>query len=170
MDGETRRREILNYIAQSAYPVSGTALAQKFDVSRQVIVQDIALLRATDHEILSTHRGYILQKPKSAVRVIHVCHTDEQMEEELNIVVDFGGTVMDVFVRHQVYGELRASLQISSRLKVRKFLEEIREGRSSPLKDLTCGQHYHTISADSSQTLDAIEEALLEAGFLIPEA
>ncbi len=169
MDGETRRKEILNYIAQSTSPVSGTALAQKFEVSRQVIVQDIALLRATDHEILSTHRGYILQNPQSTVRVIHVCHTDEQMEEELNTVVDFGGTVVDVFIRHQVYGELRASLQISSRLKVRKFLEEIREGKSSPLKDLTSGQHYHTISADSDQTLDAIEKALSETGILVSE-
>ena len=71
---------------------------------------------------------------------------------------------MDVFVRHQVYGELRASLQISSRLRVRQFMEEIREGKSSPLKDLTSGYHYHTVSADSEQTLDAIEEALKRAG------
>lgn len=164
MDGETRRREILNYIEKSAAPVSGAALAREFDVSRQVIVQDIALLRAMDHEILSTHRGYILHGPRNVVRVMAVCHTDEQMEDELNTIVDFGGTVVDVFVRHQVYGELRASLQISSRLRVRQFMEEIREGKSSPLKDLTSGYHYHTVSADSEQTLDAIEEALKRAG------
>ena len=127
-------------------------------------MQDIALLRAMDHEILSTHRGYILHGPRNVVRVMAVCHTDEQMEDELNTIVDFGGTVVDVFVRHQVYGELRASLQISSRLKVRQFMEEIREGKSSPLRDLTSGYHYHTVSADSEQTLDAIEEALKRAG------
>ena len=104
MDGETRRKEILKYISESDKPVSGTKLAELFHVSRQVIVQDIALLRAADCEILSTNRGYICQGTKKFVRVFQVCHTDEKIEEELNAVVDCGGTVIDVFVQHHIYG------------------------------------------------------------------
>lgn len=164
MVGETRRREILKYISDSDRPVSGTKLAEIFQVSRQVIVQDIALLRAADCEILSTNRGYICHGAKKAVRIFSVCHTDERIEEELNAVVDCGGTVVDVFVRHEIYGELRAPLQISSRRQVKQFLEDLKTGKSKPLTNITSGHHCHTISADSEEILDLIEEALESLG------
>ncbi len=164
MVGETRRKEILKYISESDKPVSGTKLAEFFHVSRQVIVQDIALLRAADCEILSTNRGYICQGTKKFVRVFQVCHTDEKIEEELNAVVDCGGTVIDVFVQHHIYGELRASLQISSRRQVKQFVEDIRTGKSRPLTNITSGHHCHTISADSEEVLELIEEAFQKMG------
>lgn len=164
MVGETRRKEILKYISESDAPVSGTKLAELFHVSRQVIVQDIALLRAADSDILSTNRGYICRTPQKHIRIFSVCHTDERIEEELNTVVDFGGTVEDVFVQHEVYGELRAVLHISSRCQVKQFLEDIRTGKSRPLTNLTSGHHCHTISADSEEILDMIEEALKKSG------
>lgn len=166
MDGETRRKAILKYLSDSETPVSGTRLAEAFQVSRQVIVQDIALLRAADCEILSTHKGYLCKDGKEVRRVFAVCHTDEKMEEELNAVADCGGTVIDVFVKHQVYGELRAPLQISSRRQVKQFLEEIKTGKSRPLTNLTSGHHCHTISADSEEILDFIEEQFRKIGIL----
>ena len=166
MAGEERRQEILKYIEESEKPVSGQKLAEIFHVSRQVIVQDIALLRAGDREILSTNRGYVYKDEKKAVRIFRVFHSDEQIEEELNIIVDWGGRAADVFVEHEVYGELRAALNISSRMQVRKFLEEIRSGKSRPLTSLTSGYHCHTVYADSEEILDRIQDSLKKAGIL----
>ena len=158
MSGKERREEILQRITNSKTPVSGAALAKSCEVSRQVIVQDIALIRAA---------GYICSSPVRETRVFEVNHTDEQMQDELNTIVDFGGVVLDVIVRHEVYGELRAELNISSRNKVALFMEEIRQGKSRPLKNITSGEHFHTVSADSAQTLDLIEEELRKKDYLV---
>lgn len=167
MNGEERRQEILTMIQQNPEPISGSSLAKSFAVSRQVIVQDIALLRAAQNDIISTNRGYICKMPVMVRRVIKVNHADTEIEEELNTVVDFGGVVEDVFVRHGVYGQLRAQLSIRSRIQVRALVEDIGNGKSSPLKNVTSGYHYHTILADSQQTLDLIEDELRKKGFLV---
>ena len=164
MVGEMRRQEILKYIAGSEKPVSGTKLAELFQVSRQVIVQDIALLRAADYDIISTNRGYLCGALKKAERVFHVFHRDDQIEAELNAIVDCGGTVKDVFVQHEIYGELKAPLQISSRIQVRQFLEDIKSGKSKPLTNLTSGHHCHTVLADSDEILDLIGHSLRDLG------
>ena len=169
MTGEDRRNEIVERIRNSETPVSGRALAAAFDVSRQVIVQDIALIRAAGHNILSTNRGYIINEPNAVRRVFKVRHTDDQLEEELNAIVDLGGRVRDVMVNHRVYGRLTADLDISSRRKAVEFLADIRNGKSSPLKNITSDYHYHTIEADSEQTLDMIASMLKEKGFLVEE-
>lgn len=169
MSGEERRQEIINYISSSKTPASGTALAQLYHVSRQVIVQDIALLRAEGYEILSTNRGYFLNMPRTVNRVFYVCHEDSRIQEELNLIVDCGGKVLDVFIRHEVYGELRADLSVDSRKKADAFLKNLQGGTCSPLKNITSGYHYHTVSAESEEVLDSIEEELKEKGFLIKE-
>lgn len=166
MDGEVRRQKILKELKESQIPVSGTQLAKTYDVSRQVIVQDIAVLRAAGNEIVSTCRGYICQGSRRASRVIQVKHTDEEIMEELNTIVDFGGTAEDVFISHNVYGTLRAHLGIRTRKQVLDFVEEIKTGQSSPLKNITSGRHFHTISAESEEILDAIEEELRKKRFL----
>lgn len=166
MKGTERRQEILRLLANSEAPVSGTSLAEHFSVSRQVIVQDMALIRAQRHDIISTNRGYLLNAPLRVTRIIKAYHSDEAIADELNTIVDLGGTAIDVSVRHRVYGHLRAELNVSSRRDVQKFVEEIRSGKSSPLKDVTSGYHYHTISADSEETLDLIEQELKEKGYL----
>ena len=102
-------------------------------------------------------------------RVFKVRHTNEQMEEELNAIVDMGGCVKDVAVNHRIYGRMEAELNISSRRKIALFLEDIKHGSSSPLSNITSGYHYHTVSADSRETLDAIEEMLRQRGFLVEE-
>ena len=167
MTGSDRRSAIVEHIRNSEIPVSGKTLAAVFDVSRQVIVQDIALIRAAGYDIISTNRGYIINEPHLARRVFKVRHTDEQLEEELNAIVDLGGKVCDVIVNHRVYGRLEAELNITSRRKVAEFIADIKNGKSSPLKNITSDYHYHTVEADSEETLDLIGNMLREKGFLI---
>jgi hypothetical protein len=176
MTGEERRIQLLKTLQESPNPISGAALAAQFQVSRQVIVQDIARLRAANEQVLSTARGYQVvetsktltppQKKKNPQRVYHVSHTNEQMEEEMNIIVDMGGRLLDVFVKHGLYGSIRGELLISCRRQVWEFMEGIRNGTSSPLKDLTFGEHYHTVEADQEEILDLIGEELDRRGFL----
>ena len=166
MSGDERREEILKLLKNSKEPISGRSLAQKFDVSRQVIVQDVALLRAKMHKITSTNTGYILAEKDAFTRVFKVSHSDEEAEEELKLIVDLGGCVEDVFVYHKAYGLLRADLNIKSRMDVEKFMSDIRSGKSSLLKNVTSGYHYHTVTASSEAILDVIQEKLSKKGFL----
>lgn len=167
MTGSERREDIISQIQNSTTAVSGKKLASAYDVSRQVIVQDIALIRAMGYDIISTNRGYILNAPKSISRVFKVRHTDEQLEEELCVIVDNGGCMDNVMINHRVYGHMEANLQINSRRKIKEFIDDIHNGKSSPLKNITSGYHYHKVSADSVETLDMIEEELEKKGFLI---
>jgi len=167
MTGSERRAGIIRQIQKSSKPVSGSELAKSYNVSRQVIVQDIALIRANGYDIISTNRGYILNIPRSVSRVFKVQHTDEELTDELYAIVDLGGCVENVMVNHKVYGHIEANLNISSRRKVYEFMNDIKSGKSSPLKNITSNYHYHTVSADSDETLDLIENELRQMGFLI---
>lgn len=166
MGAEERRRKIAELLRKSEKPLSGTALAERCDVSRQIVVQDISALRQDGYSIISTARGYRMNENPGVQKVFKVCHTDAQIEDELNLIVDLGGEVEDVFIYHKVYGEVRAKLHIYSRRDVREFLESLKAGTSSPLKNVTAGYHYHTISARDEETLRLIEEALWEKGYL----
>ena len=115
MTGADRRQQIIRTIEQAKKPVPAKDLASAYEVSRQVIVQDIALIRAAGYDILSTNRGYILTKPGRVTRVFKVSHTDEQIEEELCAIVDLGAEVLNVMVHHKVYGTMEAPLHITSR-------------------------------------------------------
>ena len=168
MTGENRREEILARLAAASAPISASTLAESFGVSRQVVVQDVALLRAKGIEISSHARGYVLEKSKSCRRVFKVYHTDEDVERELNLIIDAGGTVEDVFVYHKVYGEVHAPMGLRTRVQVQRFLAEIASGKSSLLKNVTAGYHYHTVAADSTEILGLIEESLRQGGFLAP--
>lgn len=167
MTGQERRDAMIEMIRNSEKPVSGTALAKELAVSRQVIVQDIALIRAAGYEVLSTHRGYLLGHKGAVTRIFKVSHTDEEIADELNLIVDLGGKVQDVQVNHKVYGRMKADLGIHSRKQVQDFVEEIRSGKSSPLKNITSNYHYHTVEADSEEVLDLIGEELNKRGYLV---
>lgn len=168
MKAVERRKSIAEFLMSEQEPVSGSTLAARFQVSRQIIVQDIAALKGQGYDILSTNRGYVLQKSPHAERVMKVRHSSGQTEEELNSIVDLGGIVVDVFVWHKVYGKLAARLNIFSRQHVQQFLEGVRTGKSTELMNVTGGYHYHTIRADSEKTLDAIFDRLNELGFIAP--
>ncbi len=167
MNGNQRRSLILETLENGRVPVSGTAFASRFHVSRQIIVSDIALLRASGHDILSTNRGYMMNSSPEQTMEIKVLHSDSETEDELNTVVDLGGTVRDVFVNHKIYGILRADLNIRSRKDITDFLTDIKNGKSAPLKNITSGYHYHTITAASSETLNLIYRELERKGYII---
>ena len=161
-----RRKAIVNLLLASKKPVSGAELSEQFNVSRQIIVQDITVLKGLGYEILSTHNGYVMQKSPFVERVFKLKHTTEQTEDELTTIVDLGGTVVDVFVWHKVYGKISATLNIFSRLHVKQFLEGVRTGKSTELMNITGGYHYHTVRADSEAVLDRIGETLQEKNYI----
>ena len=169
MSGEERRNQIIACLSHSSKPISGMALAKQFGVSRQVIVQDIALIRSGDHDVVATHRGYVIRQSAlpELTRIFKCRHTDEQAEEELNAIVDQGGIIINVFVNHKMYGRIEADMSIRSRRDVKKYMERIHSGKSTLLKNVTSDYHYHTIGADSEDILDAIEQELKAHGFLI---
>ena len=170
MTGEQRRTEIRRMLQQSQQPLTGTALANALHVSRQVIVQDIAMMRAEHLPILSTNKGYLLrpddvrlQQPK---RVFFVRHTTEQVLEEFMTVIDLGGRILDVAVEHELYGPIRADLLIENAQDARDFVTRLGACRDNPLKVLTDDCHFHTVAAPSEKLLDLIESELRSRGFL----
>ena len=169
MRAAERRKEIVNIILSEKQAVSGGKLSEMLGVSRQIIVGDISALKSDGYDILSTHSGYVIQGTPLCERVFKVFHTREQTENELNTIIDFGGTVADVYVWHKVYGKMTATLNISSRHGVAQFLEGVRTGKSSELMNITGGYHYHTVRAESEEVLDNIQRALEEQNFIVPE-
>lgn len=167
MDGNERRNHIIEALRDSGEPITGSSLAKSYSVSRQVIVQDIALLRAEGYKILSTSSGYMVyEREKEYTRLLALQHEAEAIGEELRTIVDLGGTIMNVMVEHPVYGEITADLMIASRRHVDSFLEKLEKKGSVPLMRLKSGEHYHLIKASSHGILDEIEEALANKGFL----
>ena len=171
MNGNERRVEILKELEHAKKPVSGTLLAKKMGVSRQVIVQDMALLRASDKNIISTTRGYLLYKEdvSKVKRAFVVRHTNENIREELYSIVDCGGKMLDVSVFHNVYGMITVDLIIQNRREADDFLQKMNKINSEPLLTLTNGKHIHTIETDNEEILDRIEQVLRKQGFLVEE-
>ena len=151
MNAEKRRENILKLLAESDSPLSGTDLAKCLAVSRQVIVQDIALLRAVNKNILSTNKGYLL------------------FHDELCTIVDLGGHILDVVVAHEIYGQITCDLIINSRQDAKSFVEQCEKSHAKGLSTLTDGVHYHTIEAETEDVLDRIEQTLSEKGYLLSD-
>ena len=164
-----RRKAIIELLASQRQAIPGSELSERFGVSRQIIVGDIATLKGAGYEIISTHHGYFFQNSPLKERVFKVKHTSDETEDELNTIVDLGGTVENVFVWHKVYGKIEAQLNIFSRLQVKQFIEGVRSGKSTELMIITGGYHYHTVRADNEAALDRIENVLLEKGYIVPE-
>lgn len=166
MTAEARRAAILDTLAHAQHPVSATTLAKALGVSRQVIVGDVALLRAGGAAIAATPRGYTTQGDTGGIRCQLACrHTAGDMERELLIMVDNGCTVLDVVVEHPVYGQLTGALQLKSRYDVQQFIA--RSATAQPLSLLTEGIHLHTLSCPSQAAAQRVREALGQAGFLL---
>ena len=168
MNTAERRNEILNFLQNADEPVAARKLASQFGVSRQVIVQDMAVIRAATPGILSTTRGYVIQQDSSCVREFKVRHESDQTAEEMNLIVDCGGRVKNISISHRVYGRVTAEMDIRSRQDVNEFVQAINSSHSSVLSSATSGYHYHLIEASSQERLDLIGEQLKKAGFLAP--
>jgi len=169
LEGKARRDAIVKELFHQKDPVTGTSLAKKYGVSRQVIVQDIALLRAQGVNVVSTAEGYMpsIVKEETFKRAFSVKHSISQIEDELNTIVDIGGNVMNVIVSHPIYGEISVDMMISSRRSVAKFMEKLKDKDFVPLMNLTGGDHIHIIEAEDDETLDEIERELSIKGYLI---
>jgi transcriptional regulator of NAD metabolism len=169
--GEDRRKEILALLSRDASNHKGSDLAFRFGVSRQVIVQDMAILRAAGVPVLSTPQGYALLAdavPQGEVRLLVTRHrTNDAMEEELCLIVDNGGRVLDVVVEHPLYGEMTGALMLASRADVAEFMEKVRGEGVTPLSALTDGLHLHHVEVRDGKTFERIRAALRKAGYLI---
>ncbi len=168
MKSEQRRQEIKRMLEESAQPLSGKTLAEAFGVTRQVIVKDMGIIKAEGMKIIPTARGYLLEKNTDSLkkREILVCHSSDQIEQELQIIVDLGGNILQTHVDHPIYGTVGESLNIKSRRDITDFLHKTKETGCMPLLELTKGVHTHLIAAESEETLEEICAALEKAGFL----
>lgn len=168
MTGNERRQAVLESLSSRA--ISASALAGKFAVSRQIIVSDIALLRAAGHPVTSTPRGYVLSAKEAQIgihKVIMCRHLNEGIEDELYTIVDNGATVLDVIVEHSVYGQIQIDLDISSRYECDEFLKKLRASFAAPLAGLTGGVHFHTILCPDEQCYERVLEVLRKKGILV---
>lgn len=162
-----RKEKIIEEIKKSDKPVSASTLAKKLGVSRQIIVGDVALIRASGTNIIATPRGYILDsKQQNQTYTIAVNHSQEQMADELYTIVDLGGCAIDVIVDHPVYGQLTGKLHLSSRYDVDQFMKKITHDDAKPLSQLTNGLHLHTIQCLDQETYQRIVDALDKKGYL----
>ena len=168
MNVSERRSEIIRILRQANGPTAAKDLAARFQVSRQIIVQDLAVIRASIPGIVSTNRGYMLQKETVCSREYKVRHREEQVEKELNLLVDCGGHVKNVSICHRVYGRITAEMDIGSRQDVREFLQNLDSSKSTILGSATSSYHYHLVEASCEERLDLIEEELKKGGFLVP--
>ena len=167
MDASRRRVRILDYLRAAKAPVSATALAKKLSVSRQIIVGDVALLRAAGEAVTATPRGYVLDRPRPGLtRTVACLHSGADMGRELTMMVDQGCTVVNVIVEHPVYGQLTGPLDLSSGYDFTEFIRKVEENAARPLSLLTDGIHLHTLRCPDEGAFERTAAALEEAGFL----
>ena len=168
MKASERRNAILKLLQNAEEPFVARKLAEKYGVSRQVIVQDMAVIRAYTPGIISTTKGYVMEQEPRCVREFKVRHTQSDAVKELNLIVDCGGKVCNVSISHRVYGRVSAEMDIRSRQDVAEFIAALNDSQSTVLSTATSGYHYHLVEAASEKRLDLIGEELKKAGFLAP--
>ncbi|GAB3046127.1 3H domain-containing protein [Virgibacillus ainsalahensis] len=171
--GEERRHLILSWLKDSIEPLAGKALAERTHVSRQVIVQDVSLLKAKGEPIIATSRGYVYFNDRNETdkikKIIAVCHRSEDTADELYTLVDHGVSIQNVVVEHPIYGDLTGSLMLKNRRDVDAYLDKMKNTQATLLSRLTEGVHLHTIEADTEEQLDEACEALKIAGYLLEQ-
>ena len=171
MNSIDRRICIMKILKENSKPQKGHVLAEKLGVTRQVIVKDIAILRAEGKDIIATPDGYLIPKAeKNLVKaVIAVSHETSEIEDELKIIVKFGGKVQDVIVEHPLYGEIKGMLMIKNLYDVENFINKIKQYKAEPLLILTRGVHLHTIVAESYDVIENIKNELKEKKYIISD-
>ena len=165
---QARRQAVAQALEEAVGPVSAAALAERFSVSRQIIVGDVAILRAQGIAIISTPRGYQLVTPAApgCTRVFVCCHGSDLMEAELNAIVDNGGIVHNVVIEHDVYGNLEGTLNLHSRRDIQQYIKRMHDSHAEMLSTISGGIHTHLVEAATEEELDAIGQALRDVGVL----
>lgn len=171
VNAKERRKYIENLLRNSTTPKKGQDIAEELYVTRQVIVKDIAILRAGGLDIIATPEGYLMPKDEkiNIQRVLPFSHSRESIGDELQCIIKYGGTVRDVIVEHPVYGEIRAMLMVKTLYDIQSFVKKVEEYNAEPLLSLTKGVHLHTIEAESEENIDNIVKELKSKGYLIEE-
>lgn len=170
MNSIERRDSIIKLLLESNKPLKGTTIAEKYAVTRQVIVKDIAILRAKGENIIATPDGYIVNNNEGKVKaIIAVTHDEEQMFEEMSIVIKYGGIIEDVIVEHPLYGEIKGMLMIKNFNELNKFIMKYKEQKAKLLSVLTNGVHLHTIAADTEDDIELIIAELKERNFVVSD-
>ncbi len=169
MKVKERREQLLNILNKSVNPIKGDELADTLNVSRQVIVQDIALIRASGVDIIATPQGYMIYNSISITKTIECRnHNDvEDFYEELKTIIDLGGTVKDVIVKHPIYGEIKVELDISSNRDINEFIEKASNDEFKQLSILTKDSHIHTIEAKNEDVIEDIISSLSDKNILL---
>lgn len=169
MDSKKRREDIFLRLTKSNKPIKGIEFASIYNVTRQIIVKDIALLRAEGNKIISTPDGYMVVKKENKFRsLIVVSHDESRMKEELEVIIKYGGSVEDVIIEHPLYGDIRATLMIKNLNDLNKFIYKYNNNNKTNLLSLlTNGIHIHTISCDSEENIELIKNELNERGFIV---
>ena len=169
MNSEQRREKIISILQMSDKPISAAGFASEFSVTRQIIVADIALLRASGYPIRAEHKGYVLEKDDNhaILKRAVVKHGKNEVQNELYTIVDNGGKVINVIVQHSVYGKIVAELNLASRYDVDRFIKHIRETDAKPLLLLTEGLHIHTISVKDEEAFQRILKQLDDLHILV---
>ena len=171
LKGEDRRNWIFSYLKEQQSPITGNEIAKLTNVSRQVIVNDITLLKASNAPILSTSQGYIVLPDKEGAPYVQqrvACnHQSVHSEDELFALVDAGVTVENVTIEHPVYGEITSSIMVSNRHDVELFLKKVRDTEAPFLLELTSGIHLHLLSAPTEEILNRGINAIRDKGYLI---
>jgi transcriptional regulator of NAD metabolism len=170
MNSIERRECMIKLLSQSNEPLKGSVIAKKYSVTRQVIVKDVAILRAKGENIIATPDGYIINKNKNKVKaIIAVNHTQEEMFDELSIVIKYGGVIEDVIVEHPLYGEIKGMLMIKNYNELSKFVQKYEDQKAKLLSALTNGVHLHTIAADSKDDINLIILELRKRNFIVSD-
>lgn len=170
MNSIERRECIIKLLLESNEPLKGITIASKYSVTRQVIVKDIAILRAKGEKIIATPDGYIINANENKVKaIIAVTHTEEEMFEELSTVIKYGGTIEDVIVEHPLYGEIKGMLMIKNYNELNKFIERYQDQKAKLLSALTNGVHLHTIAAENNEDINLILSELKKRNFIVSD-
>lgn len=170
MKSDERRNLIIKILEDSKISISANFLAKKFNVTRQIIVADIALLRAAGYSISADNKGYkLITLNNDLIKKIVVQHSKNEVDSEFYSIVDNGGKIIDVIIEHSIYGTISVELNITSRYEADEFIKRLNNTNSNPLSLLTQGIHIHTIEVPNIEAFDRIKAKLLELGILITE-
>ncbi|GAA0731356.1 transcription repressor NadR [Clostridium malenominatum] len=171
MNSEERREYIIKLLTANSSPIKGQKLSNELGVTRQVIVKDIAILRATGIDIIATPEGYIINKEvlEGYYKILPLHHHANEIEDELSIIVKYGGVIKDVVVEHPLYGEIKAMLMIKNLYDVDNFVKKFNNYKAEPLLILTNGIHLHTIWTEKEEQMNEIIKELRIKGYLVEE-
>ena len=170
MNSIERREDIVKLLIESNKALKGTAIAEKYNVTRQVIVKDIAILRAKGEDIIATPDGYIIKKNDNRVKaIIAVNHKANETFDEMSIVIKYGGIIEDVIVEHPLYGEIKGMLMVRNLYELNKFRDKYENQKAKLLSVLTNGVHLHTIAADNMENIQSIIAELKEKNFIVSD-